>query len=275
MAIARLLQDMGMKKSHFTPQSMDETWKQWKDIYATGERPSLRDVNERMTHMGPLKVQACLVWDTVKAIGPFTNEVPFLPDKRAADCSHIRHAYHALALNEHRSKFKPMLWYTREKEASAVLKQCWFLGFHSDVGGASCLGSANISLAWMITQIQKHKIIHLNELQVKRYMSEKTLSNGKLKLVDPMIQNRLWWLLWSQERKPGENPHDQKTNQTVHWSVKKLRDQDALLDGVWRFQSELETPDTPREVLTEKEYKILNPNDALPSVLSLDTFQFA
>ena len=28
MAIARLLQDVGIKKIHYTPQSMDETWKQ-------------------------------------------------------------------------------------------------------------------------------------------------------------------------------------------------------------------------------------------------------
>ena len=60
-----------------------------------GEHPPLVETAERGTHMGPIRVQACLIWDTVKAIGMLTDEVPFLSDEKAANCARIKHIYHA------------------------------------------------------------------------------------------------------------------------------------------------------------------------------------
>ena len=165
-----------------------------------------------------------------------SNEVPFLSDEETADSTHVGHAYHALSLNEHRSSFNPMLWYTRGTDNSAILKQCWFLGHHSDVGGASCVGAANLSLAWMITQIQKKKILDLDVTRVRNCLRQKTLSERKLKLVDPMTYNHFLWLLGSKQWDPTKTLQNQKTYERIHCSVKKLREQGALLDGIWKFQ---------------------------------------
>ena len=221
--------------------------------------------------MGPVQVRACLVWDTVKAVGILTDEVPFLSDEQAANCTHIEHAYHALSLNERRSSFKPMLWYTKESSAYPVLKQCWFLGHHSDVGGASYVGAANLSLAWMITQIQKNKVLDLDASSVKGYMNQNLLSEGKkLTLVDPIKNNLIWWVPWPKDRAPGKTLRDKKTHESIHWSVKKLRDQGALLDGIWRFQEE---PDVKEEALTKEELQTLLGEENLAQDFLLHSFR--
>jgi hypothetical protein len=95
----------------------------------------------------PVKIQACAVWDTVAALG--RGRLDFV-DETIPAC--VEQTIHALALNEERSQFEPLLFH-RDKGQS--LKQCWFLGSHSDVGGGNKkLGLANISLAWMMAQLK-------------------------------------------------------------------------------------------------------------------------
>jgi hypothetical protein len=95
----------------------------------------------------PVKIQACAVWDTVAALG--YGRLRFV-DETIPAC--VEQAIHALALNEERSQFEPLLFHRGEGQ---VLKQCWFLGSHSDVGGGNKkLGLANISLAWMMAQLK-------------------------------------------------------------------------------------------------------------------------
>ena len=79
-----------------------------------------------------------------------SSELSFVNDTIA---SKIELAIHAVALNEERGHFIPLLW---KKPAldTQTLKQCWFLGTHSGVGGGSKdLELGNISLAWMIAQL--------------------------------------------------------------------------------------------------------------------------
>lgn len=82
----------------------------------------------------------------------------------------VENAFHALALDEHRDTFYPTLWTlpdTKEGEHDADgiylggsgkcnLKQCWFPGVHSDVGGsygdAKPRDVSDIALAWMVDQ---------------------------------------------------------------------------------------------------------------------------
>ncbi|KAJ5807052.1 hypothetical protein N7474_010644 [Penicillium riverlandense] len=99
-------------------------------------------------------IKACAVWDTGAAIGwPVANKPRFV-SVNSNLCNNIEYAYQALALDEFRLKFKPILW--AKSTPKQVLKQCWFLGSHSDVGGGyqNC-GYPNISLIWMITQLSR------------------------------------------------------------------------------------------------------------------------
>lgn len=72
----------------------------------------------------------------------------------------VQHAFHALAIDEHRSLFTPTLWElpidgSAQGASLQKLKQCWFPGSHSNVGGSyPDAGMSNITLAWMISQLE-------------------------------------------------------------------------------------------------------------------------
>jgi uncharacterized protein (DUF2235 family) len=108
-------------------------------------------------------IEAVGVWDTVKALG---LRMPLL--RLLARTSHEFHnhalgpsicnGYQALAMNETRRVFKPVMWQTLP-DWPGHLEQVWFRGAHGDVGGQ--LGGfeaarplANISLVWMLERVQ-------------------------------------------------------------------------------------------------------------------------
>lgn len=98
------------------------------------------------------------VWDTVGSIG-----APGLIGKAAAALNGnkyayhdvglhptVRHAYHALAIDEHREPFTPTFW-TRPQGWDGVLEQVWFPGAHCGVGGSySPDGLANEAMYWIV-----------------------------------------------------------------------------------------------------------------------------
>lgn len=67
----------------------------------------------------------------------------------------VRHAFQALALDEHRNPFSPAVWERMDMRKCTVdLRQVWFPGAHSNVGGGyDDQEIANISLAWMMDQL--------------------------------------------------------------------------------------------------------------------------
>ncbi len=104
------------------------------------------------------------VWDTVKSLGLNMPWLWRLSEKKHAFHSHelshnVRAGFQALALDETRVAYSPVLWTTPEGYPGRV-EQLWFPGTHGDVGGQ--LGGyeparplANIPLVWMLEQAQK------------------------------------------------------------------------------------------------------------------------
>jgi uncharacterized protein (DUF2235 family) len=96
------------------------------------------------------------VWDTVGSLG-IPGAVFGIPDPLYGflDTSlnpKVRHAYHALAIDERRREFPPTLW-TSAPAPGQVMEQVWFAGVHCDVGGSYPeTGLANITLSWMLTK---------------------------------------------------------------------------------------------------------------------------
>lgn len=71
----------------------------------------------------------------------------------------LEYAYQALAIDEQRSPFAPTIWELPEPDTTALkmLKQTWFPGVHSSIGGGYTDTSiSDITLAWMITQLSRH-----------------------------------------------------------------------------------------------------------------------
>ena len=62
-------------------------------------------------------------------------------------------AYHALALDDERRTFHPVLWDESDPKDHARLQQVWFPGVHANVGGGYPKdGLAYISLEWIVTK---------------------------------------------------------------------------------------------------------------------------
>ena len=103
------------------------------------------------------------VWDTVKALGLRLPVLWRLAEARHAFHNHslgphIRNGFHALALDETRDVYAPVLWDLPEGRDGDIV-QMWFRGTHGDIGGE--LGGfeaarplANISLVWMLDRAQ-------------------------------------------------------------------------------------------------------------------------
>jgi uncharacterized protein (DUF2235 family) len=98
------------------------------------------------------------VWDTVGALG-----IP-LPAWRMYNrarykfhdtklSSTVDYAYQALAVDEHRANFAPVLWEASTNDEyghTKAMEQRWFAGVHCDVGGGyPDMGLSNDTLQWM------------------------------------------------------------------------------------------------------------------------------
>jgi uncharacterized protein (DUF2235 family) len=99
------------------------------------------------------------VFDTVKSLGIKWPLLWLLFKDKNGFHNHslggsIRHGFHALALNETRNAFAPVLWECPPGWEGNV-EQVWFRGAHGDVGGhvgafAEARPLANIPLVWML-----------------------------------------------------------------------------------------------------------------------------
>jgi len=112
----------------------------------------------------PVNITFVGVWDTVAAMGLPIEELSLLVDRwiyphRFSDqdlALHVQRACHALAIDDERHSFHPLLWNEKEETDPKRITQVWFPGMHSDVGGGYAdEGLAYIPLEWMIKQVQR------------------------------------------------------------------------------------------------------------------------
>jgi uncharacterized protein (DUF2235 family) len=103
------------------------------------------------------------VWDTVDAVGLPIDELSTMVDRliyphRFQDqnlSERVKRACHAIAVDDERYTFHPVLWNEDRPGDSERIEQVWFAGMHSDVGGGyPDDGLAPVSLCWMIGKVR-------------------------------------------------------------------------------------------------------------------------
>jgi len=91
------------------------------------------------------------VFDTVGALGvplPFMRKAKFHDVTLSAS---VRCARQALSIDDRRIKFEPSLWEVPVDEPPGRVKQVWFPGSHSEVGGGTAhRGLSDVALRWMV-----------------------------------------------------------------------------------------------------------------------------
>ncbi|KAJ4338486.1 hypothetical protein N0V95_008056 [Ascochyta clinopodiicola] len=121
-----------------------------------------------------VQIKSCAVWDTVSALnvpwqkGGIALSKLAQREKILVESSRLkwvgeeipkqlRYAFQALALNEGSHEFRPLLWKGNPNEHDTTVKQCWFRGTHSDIGGGLAdAGLANLSFLWMLSQYKEY-----------------------------------------------------------------------------------------------------------------------
>jgi Uncharacterized alpha/beta hydrolase domain (DUF2235) len=111
-----------------------------------------------------IRIRFVGVWDTVDAVGLPVDELSTMIDKvfyphRFPDqdlSPLVERACHAIAIDDERFTFHPVLWNERGTADSERITQVWFPGVHSDVGGGYPDNDlAHVSLQWMIGQVRR------------------------------------------------------------------------------------------------------------------------
>lgn len=160
-SLAGVIDQVGLlKREHATERNVQQAYRHYQlDPNGHGASAFARNFCHE-----EVSIEMVGVWDTVKALGirlPFfwmltEREHAFHTDSLGHS---TKHGFHALALNETRVVFDPVLW-TCPPNWLGNIEQMWFRGAHADIGGQ--IGSfqaarplANIPLVWMLERMEK------------------------------------------------------------------------------------------------------------------------
>lgn len=148
----------------------------------------------------PIRFMGC--WDTVGSVIvprpdrfyiPSLESLPYTEENPS-----VQVFRHAMAINEKRRMFRLMPWNERQvfkpdplmDEADALsqdIKQVWFSGVHSDVGGGYSeeeSGAAKIALAWMLEEAITHGL-KVRQKLVKHLVYGHSHPNGTREYMPP------------------------------------------------------------------------------------------
>ena len=157
-SLAGLVRNAGILKSK-KAERIPEAYAMYRRRSRAASPDSLaaEDFRHQYCHADRTPLAFIGVWETVGTLGmptPFwgsLNKRSFLFHDTALSSS-VKTARHALALDERRSDFAPCLW---QPKTGVDLKQSWFVGSHSDVGGGNAnTALSTLALVWLASEAQ-------------------------------------------------------------------------------------------------------------------------
>ncbi|MGW2328759.1 DUF2235 domain-containing protein [Streptomyces sp. NPDC001700] len=166
-SLAGLVRNSGILRRE-NAHRIKEAWALYRDRI---EKPSGTAATLfRQTYAHETRIRFIGVWDTVGTLGiPVPGPRWLKPAVASVNrrwafhdtelSSWVEAAFHALAIDEQRTPFIPTLWHQQPgaDDNGQELKQVWFAGVHSDVGGGySETALSDISLLWMVHQARRH-----------------------------------------------------------------------------------------------------------------------
>lgn len=134
----------------------------------------------------PCPIHFLGLWDTVSTVGWVWNATKFPHVSNNPDVAHVRHA---IAIDERRAFYRQNLW-----RGAGDVKQVWFPGVHSDVGGSYPEGGlGKLALEWMIVEAMSRGL--LVDLEKARDL----VYSEPLPNPSAMLHNSLKWYWWPTE----------------------------------------------------------------------------
>jgi len=159
-SLAGVIDQIGLLKAeHATVSNIRQVYRHYQ---CSPDSDTMKVFSQRYCH-ARTPVELVGVWDTVKALGLHLPLLWRRNLKRYRFHNHelgpsVAHGYHALARDETRDAFAPVLWTTHD-DWHGVVEQVWFRGCHGDIGGqldgdAAARPLANIPFVWMLERAE-------------------------------------------------------------------------------------------------------------------------
>ncbi|MEM7216458.1 MAG: DUF2235 domain-containing protein [Pseudomonadota bacterium] len=164
-ALAGMMNQSGLIDFSSADMSDHKIWNQVEAVFARYKNKAGHS-HERALRNASFHTDADVhfmgVWDTVGSLG-IPDHLGWLnlldnPSRykflNTVLGENVKHARHAVAIDEMRQSFTPTLW--TELDGSRDVKQVWFTGVHSDVGGGYAENElADITLSWMLKEAKQ------------------------------------------------------------------------------------------------------------------------
>ena len=129
----------------------------------------------------------------------------------------MKNGRHAISIDERRCFFQKNLW--GEPFPDQTLKQVWFAGVHSDVGGSYYepeSGLSKIALEWMMAEALSLGLM-VDEKKARAILGDPQPSNRAVPDAKAKIHNSLTWLWWIAEFLP-HSYYDEETSK-AKWRI--------------------------------------------------------
>ncbi len=171
-----------------------------------------------------VEIECIGVWDTVGALGipgsRFCAQAFAFHDTGLGP--HVRHAFQALAMDERRGNFQAAVWVPLNPDTGAqrseaagisahadrsgpeqVLKQVWFPGVHSNVGGGYLKhGLSDTTFLWMLSELSARRLLGLEPDCVLRALDADVPAEGYPAGVLEDSSTTFWRLIGSPVPRP-------------------------------------------------------------------------
>lgn len=159
-SLAGVIDQVGLlTRDHASERNIRDVYR----MYRSGEKSPVQDAFIAAHCHTATPIEMVGVWDTVKALGLRLPIVSRWSDDKHAFHNHtlgrsVRHGFQALARDETRVAYAPVLWDCPSDWQDRV-EQVWFAGTHGDVGGQlngfeAARPLANIPLVWMLERME-------------------------------------------------------------------------------------------------------------------------
>ncbi|QKX60157.1 uncharacterized protein TRUGW13939_07300 [Talaromyces rugulosus] len=203
--LADLISQIGLLRRKNLP-FLSVLFNRWMETRDTLERQQMK-VHilgiDNFSH--PVRIKVLAEWDPVSAIGllGWKKRFSFVQDTVPAA---VDKAYVAVALDEKRFSFKPMLW-TRSADSKTEFEQCCFSGCHGDIGGGNIdAGLSTASLLWMVAKVRNASDASFDQ-------------EALLDMVQPPRSYRPWWFPFILKETKAHSLawSEGKINETLTW----------------------------------------------------------
>jgi uncharacterized protein (DUF2235 family) len=152
--------DRGVNRAYSAYRKCYRPWL-WQ-LVSKPSKDAGREFKQQFAVTADVEIRFLGVWDTVDAVGlPFhisdiINALFYrfkFPDLQLT--SIVKRACQALAIDDQRASFRPLLWQQSETDRERI-EQVWFAGAHSNVGGGyPKQGMSLVALDWMLGEAHR------------------------------------------------------------------------------------------------------------------------